>query len=209
MTSMEPAETPAPGAGPHPEAAEGHATSELFRSIGRRIRELRVGHHLTLDELSERSRVSRRMITMLEAGETNASLGTLDKLARALDCDFHTMITGSTVAPLTPEASGEVVALWEDGKGSTGKLLISHPRATTTELWQWELVPGARYDAEPDPPGIEEIILVSAGRLVVEVGEDRYKLESGEYLRLPTDRAYAYANAGRSTVHFVRIIVMP
>ena len=183
--------------------------TELFRSVGSRVRTLRLGAGLTLDELSLRSGVSRRMITMLEAGETNASLGTLDKLARALDCDFYTMITGSPVAPLTPEVTREVAPLWEDGRGSTARLLISHPLATTTELWNWELVPSARYDAEPDPPGSEEIILVSSGRLVVEVGEERYPLKSGGYLRLPSDRPYAYSNPGRSVVRFVRIIVMP
>jgi transcriptional regulator with XRE-family HTH domain len=198
---MEPAQVPQP---------RGDRTaSELFRSVGSRVRELRLGGNLTLDELSTRSRVSRRMITMLEAGETNASLGTLDKLARALNCDFYTMITGSPVAPLTPEVSREVAPLWEDGKGSTARLLISHPRAATTELWDWELVPAARYDAEPDPPGSEEIILVSSGRLVVEVGDERYLLKGGGYLRLPTDRPYAYINPGRSIVRFVRIIVVP
>jgi transcriptional regulator with XRE-family HTH domain len=187
----------------------GRAASELFRSVGARVRALRLGANLTLDELSQRSGVSRRMITMLEAGETNASLGTLDKLARALDCDFYTMITGNPVAPLTPEVTREVAPLWEDGRGSTARLLISHPFATTTELWNWELVASARYDAEPDPPGSEEIILVSSGRLVVEVGEERYVLKSGGYLRLPSDRPYAYANPGRTVVRFVRIIVMP
>jgi transcriptional regulator with XRE-family HTH domain len=193
--------------GPVQDAAP--AASDLFRSVGHRVRELRLAKRFTLDELSARSSVSRRMITMLEAGETNASLGTLDKLARALDCDFYTMITGSPVAPLTPELAHEVTPLWEDGKGSTARLLISHPRANSTELWQWELVPAARYEAEPDPPGSEEIILVSSGRLVVEVADDRYPLATGSYLRLPTHVPYAYANPGRAPVRFVRIIVVP
>ncbi|HET9075780.1 MAG TPA: XRE family transcriptional regulator [Acidimicrobiales bacterium] len=203
---MEPAADP--GARGHSDRVD-QSASDLFRSVGLRVRGLRQGHHLTLDELSERSGVSRRMITMLEAGEANASVGTLDKLARALDCDFYTMITGSPVAPLKPEMSREVAPLWEDGRGSTAKLLISHPNASTTELWQWELVGGSRYDAEPDPPGSEEVILVSSGHLVVEVADESYRLDTGGYLRVPTDRPYAYANPGRSTARFVRIILMP
>ncbi len=183
--------------------------SELFRAVGARVRELRLDRHLTLDELSSRSGVSRRMITMLESGETNTSVGTLDKLARALDCDFYTMIAGSPLPPLTPERSGAVAPLWEDGRGSTARLLVSHPRTATTELWNWELVPSARYDAEADPPGSEEIILVSSGRLVVEVGDERYLLKSGGYLRLPTERPYSYVNPGRTVVRFVRVIVVP
>jgi glyoxylate utilization-related uncharacterized protein len=74
-------------------------------------------------------------------------------------------------------------------------------------LWQWELVPGSRYEAEPDPPGGEEMVLVSSGRLLIEVGQDRFSLSSGGYLRLPTDRPYASANTGKTNVCFTRVIV--
>jgi glyoxylate utilization-related uncharacterized protein len=86
-------------------------------------------------------------------------------------------------------------------------LLASRPGAGTTELWQWELVAGSRYEAEPDPTGSEEMVLVSSGRLVIEVGDDKFSLASGGYLRLPTDRPYAYANIGRTSVRFIRVIV--
>jgi transcriptional regulator with XRE-family HTH domain len=193
----------APGAPATPGAAE------IFQAVGRRVRQLRTQHHLTLDELSTRSGVSRRMITLLEAGETNTSLGTLDKLARALEVDFYVLVAGQPVAPLSPETTREVTPLWEDGKGSTARLLISHSVASVTELWQWHLVGGARYQAEADPPGSEEILLVSSGRLVVEVGDDRYPLDAGGYLRLPSDVPYAYANPAKTDVHFVRVIVLP
>ncbi|WP_256725953.1 hypothetical protein [Streptomyces sp. IMTB 2501] len=32
------------------------------------------------------------------------------------------------------------------------------PRA---ELWRWTLAPGGRYDAEPDRPGAQEILMCS------------------------------------------------
>ncbi len=191
------------------EATPRPGASELIRSVGSRVRELRRESHLTLDELSERSGVSRRMITMLESGEANVSLGTLDKLARALGCDFYAMITGGSVAPLTPEESRQVEPLWEDGRGSTARLLISRPRAASTELWQWELAPSSRYEGEADPPGSEEIILVSDGRLVVEVDGEEFPLDAGGYLRLPTDRPYGYSNPGDSAVRFVRFLLMP
>jgi len=47
------------------------------------------------------------------------------------------------------------------------------------------------------------------GRLVVEVGGERYEMRSGGYLRLPTDVPYAYVNPGRATTRFIRVILMP
>jgi transcriptional regulator with XRE-family HTH domain len=181
----------------------------LFQAVGVRVRSLRLERQLTLDELSTRSGVSRRMIALLEAGEVNPSLGTLDKLAGALGTDFVSLVAARQVAPLVAKSSREVVPVWGDGLGSTARLLASKPGAGTIELWQWELAPGSRYEAEPDPPDSEEMILVSTGRLVIEVGEDRFSLASGGYLRLPTDRPYAYANTGKTRARFIRVIASP
>jgi glyoxylate utilization-related uncharacterized protein len=153
--------------------------------------------------------VSRRTIALLEAGEANPSLGTVDKLARALGTDFASLVVVRRAAPFVPEISQRVAPVWEDDLGSTARLLASHSRTGTTELWQWELAPGGRYEAEPDPPGSEEVILVLSGRLATEAGDDMVHLDAGDYVRLPTDRANAYANPGQTAVRFLRVIVSP
>ncbi len=146
---------------------------------------------------------------MLEAGETNSSLGTLDKLARALGLDFATLVAVRPIPALTPETERALEPVWEDGRGSTARLLDARPGARVVELWLWELVAGARYVAEADPPGSEEILLVHSGRLVVEVGDHRYALAAGQHLRLPTDTPYTYVSSGRHPVRFVRVAVIP
>ena len=185
------------------------AGSVLFQAVGARARALRLRHRLTLDELSAASGVSRRMIALLEAGEANPSLGTLDKLARALGTDFASLVVEHPVAQLVPQVPHQLVPVWGDGFGSTGRLLASHPGPSSTELWQWDLVPGARYEAEADPPGGEEVVLVLSGKLLIEVGANQLTLDEGGYLRLPTDRAYAYANPAAGPARFLRVIVAP
>ena len=187
-------------ASPAPELAR----SAVLQEVGERARALRLAQQLTLDELSARSGVSRRMIALIEAGEANPSLGTLDKLARALDVDFGSLVVAHRAAPLVPEVTSRLSPVWEDGVGSSARLLVSHGRAGRAELWQWELAPGARYDGESDPPGSEEVIVVSAGKMVVEVGGDRIEVAEGGYLRLPSDRPYAYSNPGPRPARFVR-----
>jgi transcriptional regulator with XRE-family HTH domain len=185
------------------------ARPALAQAVGARARALRLGSQLTLDELSTRSGVSRRMIALVEAGEANPSLGTLDKLARALGTDFASLVVAHPVAPLVPEVSTDLAPVWEDGLGSTARLLVSHPMVGAAELWQWELVPGGHYQGEPDPPGSEEIILVSLGSLVVEIGGEEFLLGPGGYLRLPTQQPYAYRNPGEDVARFVRVVVGP
>ncbi|HET9060557.1 MAG TPA: XRE family transcriptional regulator [Acidimicrobiales bacterium] len=182
---------------------------ELLQSVGQRAKTLRQQAGYTLDELSARSGVSRRMIALVEAGEANASLATLDKLARALGTDFATLVSERPLDPLVAESAGDVLPVWEDGQGSNARLLAAYKETAGTELWRWELAPHARYQAEADPPGSEELILVSAGRLVVEVENDRFDLGPGGYLRLPSDREYAYMNVGGDVATFVRVVTAP
>lgn len=188
-----------------PEAGHGATASGLSHDVGLRARSLRLQRQLTLDELSTLSGVSRRMIALLEAGEANPSLGTLDKLSRALGVDFGSLVVSRTAAPFEPGQAHRLEPVWEDGRGSSARLLVSHSGVGRAELWQWELVPGARYDAEADPPGAEEVIVLSSGQLVVEVGGEQLQLAEGGYLRLPSDRPYAYANPGARPARFVRV----
>lgn len=145
---------------------------------------------------------------MLEAGETNVSLGTLDKLARALEVDFAALVAVRPLPTLTPEATRAVEPVWEDGRGSSARLLDSRSDARVVELWHWELAARARYEATADPPGSEELLFVHSGRLIVEIDKALYTLEENQHLRLPTDRPYTYANPGRRLVRFARVVII-
>ena len=173
------------------------------------MRALRRDRHLTLDELSRRSGVSRRMITMLEAGETNASLGTLDKLARALGCAFADLVAEAPTPPLTPERAETHQPLWQDGQGSSARLLAARSTVVAAELWLWELVAGAGYEAEADPGGSEEILFVRSGRLAVRGASYERTVDAGQFLRLPSDAPYGYRNPARKTVQFLRLLLVP
>jgi transcriptional regulator with XRE-family HTH domain len=179
----------------------------VIEEVGRRVRGIRLDQGLTLDKLSRDSGVSRRTIISLEAGEANVSLGILDKLAHALGTTFGQLVSEREALPLVAERFGEVSPIWQDEAGSSARLLVSYTSLSGAEMWSWELAPGARYDADPDPPGSEECLLVSAGTLHVEVDGTCYPLASGSYLRLPSDRNYSYVNpAGAATVSFTRLV---
>jgi transcriptional regulator with XRE-family HTH domain len=180
--------------------------SALLEEVGRRARRIRTDKHLTLDELSKLSGVSRRTIISLEAGEANVSLGILDKLARALGTDFGSLVSERETEPMVSESFTEVSPIWQDETGSSARLLVSYANPTGAEMWSWELTGGARYDADPDPPGSEELILVSSGVLHVEVGGERYPIAAGSYLRLPSDRHYSYVNVAVEPVSFTRLV---
>jgi transcriptional regulator with XRE-family HTH domain len=160
--------------------------------IGRRVRSLRRARSLTVTEVAERSGVSRRSWTDLEAGRANASLSTLDRVAAALEVVAR---EGGTV-------------LWAGRNRSQARLLTSTAVRGQAELWDGELSPGDRYDAGADPDGSEEMVAVVVGVLTVELGTESHEVEAGGAIRFSSNRPYSFCNRSDRSVHFVRTVVI-
>ena len=62
--------------------------SKLLRAVSGNVVRRRRALKWSQQELAERSKVSRRMIGMIESGESNVSLATLGHIAAAFDLTF-------------------------------------------------------------------------------------------------------------------------
>ena len=74
-------------------------TKSLFQAIAARIVQKRRERNWSQRELAERSRVSRRMIGLIEGGESNVSLATLGCLAAALGVPCSQRLGGGEPQP--------------------------------------------------------------------------------------------------------------
>lgn len=186
-----------------------HDGQALIALVGGTIKQLRASQRISLTDLAKRADVSRRMLTAIEGGTANASLVTLDKIARALGVDFSALVRPRQEVPVELIPNAEASVVWR------GKVPASQGRVFTTtrshgpaEMWDWTLGPQDRYDAEPDPDGSEEILAVSAGTLSLLVDGTEYEVLAGMVARIATDRNYSYLNKAAADVHFVRIVVI-
>lgn len=59
---------------------------ELLQTIGQNIRKARKAHNLTLKQMSRRTGLSVSLMSQIERAESCASVSSLFKMARALDC---------------------------------------------------------------------------------------------------------------------------
>ncbi|MFF8371838.1 helix-turn-helix domain-containing protein [Streptomyces lydicus] len=183
-------------------AAGSSATQQFVTRIGGRIRALRQQRGWSVQRLAEASELSRRMLTQIELGQANPSLGTVDRVARALDTDFAALALPEGDAA---DAEVEGTVVWQAPDGSQALLLgaTQEPRA---ELWRWTLSPGGRYDAEPDRLGAQEIHHVLAGRLTLTLQAGPQVLAPGQSAVIASDQEYAYLNEGAEPVVFVRVV---
>jgi transcriptional regulator with XRE-family HTH domain len=66
----------------------------LSRSLGARLRDLRVQAGISQEELAARAGVHRTYLGGIERGERNPSVANLHKLAQALGVDLATLFEG-------------------------------------------------------------------------------------------------------------------
>ena len=62
--------------------------------IGRNIQKIRKKHGMTLDILSEKSGVSKAMLSQIESEKVNPTIATVWKIAQGLDVDISSLLTG-------------------------------------------------------------------------------------------------------------------
>ena len=189
------------------EPAESGPTAEFITRVGAEVRRRRMDQALTVQQLADAAAVSRRMLTLIEQGQANPSLVTVNKVARALGTDFASLTRDAQPDPVAVNEPGSAAGVWSSAAGSHAVLQIATQRQPSAELWEWVLQPGDHYDAQPDAAGSEELFMVLDGALTLEVeGFEPVTVKAGGSARLASDRSYAYANHGREPARYVRVV---
>ena len=107
--------------------------------IGERVRQHRTERGWTLDELSGRSGVSRRMLINIEHGEGNPSIATLLRLSDALGVGLPVLVDVERPRALTVTRAGQAPELWRGPSGGRALLVAGTEPPDVVELWDWTL----------------------------------------------------------------------
>lgn len=178
-------------------------------AVGRRVRNARTARGWTLDQLAERSRVSRRTIVNVEAG-SNASLTTLLRLAQSLHVSLADLVAdGGAEAPVLVSPAASRSPLWTGPAGGTGTLLTAADTPDMLELWEWCMEPGEEYSSEAHLPGTRELLHVRSGTLTLTVAEESHTLRAGDAVSFAADVQHSYSAAGARTARFTMTVLEP
>jgi rhodanese-related sulfurtransferase/transcriptional regulator with XRE-family HTH domain len=179
---------------PEPVPAEEGVSPELDAVVSANVKELRARRGYTLDVLAGLSGVGRQTLGLIELGRTAPSLGTLWKLARAFEVPFSALLARprSAQTQVFRGASAKRI-LGADGRFSS-RALFSPDDAGTFEFYELWLAGHGREDAEPHARGTRENLVVTSGRLVLEVGKERFDLGKGDAIAFTADVPHSYVN---------------
>ena len=167
----------------------------VARAIGGRVRQGRAGRGWTLDQLAERSGVSRRMLVSIEQGSANPSIATLLLISDALGIGLPALVEMDHPPGLRITRAGAAPVLWRGKQGGRAVLVAGTEPPDVTELWDWTLGPGESHSTEAHAAGTRELLLVLDGQVKLTVGQHAEVLATGDSASFSGDLPHGYVNA--------------
>jgi transcriptional regulator with XRE-family HTH domain len=173
------------------------ADAEACR-LGRRIRGLRLARGLTLVGLAEAADLSHPFLSQLERGLARPSLGSLERIARALGTSRLELF--AVVEEPAVEGADVAPSLVRSGEGATGPYAEGGARLLVRGLRQFQPIEFAGSNAEADAFYVhdeDEFVYVLEGRVRVELdGEGEWLLEEGDALYWHSRTPHRWSSPG-------------
>lgn len=183
-------------------------STDIDRSLARRLKALRTQRGWSLDQLAGDSGVSRATLSRLENAEVSATAQVLGKLAAAYGLSISRLIALAEEgfeAHLTPAHQ----PVWRDPESGFVRHTVSPPdRPLSGEVVACELPAGARiaYD-RPPRPGLEHHLWLRDGALTVTLGAVEHALAPGDCLRYRLFGTSAFETPADSSAGYLLFIV--
>lgn len=182
------------------------AVSPLELRVATRLKNLRRRRGLTLDELAQRSGVSRSMISFIERAESNPTARVLDRLAASLGVSLSALFADDERSDAHPVIRRADQPTWCDPETGYVRRNLSPPGfPSPLDLVEITLPSGTRvgYDSGPRTATVHHQIWVVEGTLEVAYGEDVYRLASGDCLAVQVDRPMTYRNPTSDVARYI------
>ncbi len=175
-------------------AVDDAGAPELDAIVGENLKRLRDQRGYSLDMLAGLTGVGRQILGQIELGRTVPSVGTLWKIATALEVPFSALLAQkATRATRIFRRAGAKRIVDADGRFAS-RALFSPDDKGGVELYELWLAAHGREEAEAHAPGTRENLVVTAGRAVIEIAKEQFELATGDAIAFTADVPHAYIN---------------
>jgi transcriptional regulator with XRE-family HTH domain len=175
--------------------------------LGERLRAIRQLRRRTLKEIASAAGISESFLSQLERGRTNATIATLQRLATALGIQVSDLFTSGSPRPRALRREAREFVGW----GELGRKALLTPKpfgALEVVVAQFE--PGGSTGGEPYTHGdSEELLIVVAGRVHVQLGTEIHDLRAGDSVHYESSTPHRVTNAADETAEVLFVISPP
>jgi transcriptional regulator with XRE-family HTH domain len=181
--------------------------------LGANVRALRAEQGLTLEALSEKSGVSRAMLSDIERGAKSPTVRSVTQIAQALDCTVSRLLGEPPPRPHEPLV--EVVRRKE-------RQVIVEPRTDTerhllapsfvrrgVEVLYYSIPGNSRTSLPIQPEGTQAHVTITRGTLVCKLGSREVKLEDGDSVQFDADVEQTFINNEKKPCRFFMVVHAP
>ena len=171
-------------------ATNGDDAADLVEIVGGNIGRLRARAGWSLGELARRADIGKSTLSQLEAGTGNPSVETLVAVSVALGVPFAELVTRATGSvDVLRSDEGAVI---ESSSGQFRARLLGASSRGVSEIYEYQLVDGTAYTAEPHPSGVRELVICLTGRLRIGPIDDEVELAPGDRAEFACDQPHRY-----------------
>jgi transcriptional regulator with XRE-family HTH domain len=195
-----------PGDPPEVTAA---VTSRPDEALGRHIRTARTAHNLTLEQLAERTGLSRSYLSNVERNVNSPTISTLRTILDALGVSLAQMfrtVEGERTLVVRP---AERVEIARTGNDQVRYELLNPNPTGRLEMLIMKVAPGASSGLLPHTHVGEEVGFMVSGRLRYWVDGISYELSAGDSINYESSRPHRYENPGDETAVSVWALTPP
>ena len=157
-------------------------------------------------ELAEVAGLSKSIVAKIEKGEGNPSVETLWRIAKALDVPMGVLLAEDAQPRTRVIAARSGAAVAASRSAMHGWAIHAEGRAHRSELHEIEWPAGADQQADPHPPGTEEIVFCISGALTVGPLGEEAELGAGDALWFVADGPHRYA-AGKGRARALNLLL--
>ncbi len=174
------------------------AAEPLNQRVCERMRQLRKKRAWTLEQLSAASGVSRSMLSQIERGGANPTLGVAYRIAQAFGLSLGDLVDG----PASPTRIEVIRAddtrhLFRNDQQVRIRTLSPLSLEKEVEFYELLLKPGGVLASEPHFAGTREFLTIEKGSVRLTTGDQTQQLEKGDSAHYPADLPHRIENAGR------------
>jgi transcriptional regulator with XRE-family HTH domain len=182
--------------------------AELTARVASNLREQRRRRDMSLDQLAQRTGVSRAGLSQIETCKTNPSIGVLWKIASGLGIAFSELI-GESQQPLSVLRRADAQVLRSTDRKFESRPLVPAGAANQVEVYELLLAARSRHVSEAHGAGTRELIIVLSGALRMIAGDHSEDLAAGDSLLFNADVPHTYENPGASEARYHNVIIYP
>jgi len=169
----------------------------LSQLVCDRVRSLRKSKSLTLEQLASLSGVSRSMLSQIERGAANPTLGVAFRIAQAFGMSLGDLVdVPSTTGRIDVIHAEDRSSLFRDDENCRIRTLSPLHLEKDVEFYELTLKAGGSLVSAPHFEGTREFLTVEEGHVRLTSGEESSELQQGDSAHYPADVPHRIDNVG-------------